>query len=175
MTEAASPDEVVIVEPAGAITSRAAGAFERDLLAHLNAGSRWFIVDFAQVELITSAAIRVLLMLDQRLPAVGGRLVLCAMSTHVEMVFEVAGLKPQFRIASSREDALAQVAVTSRGEPRTTVGASKLTRQVGRLVGSAGGASPAPGGTADTAGPSALTHEVARLLGWSGTGDPGTR
>jgi anti-anti-sigma factor len=159
----APPGGVAIVEPRGAITTKASVEFERDLLKRLADGSRLFVIDFSSVELITSAAIRVLLMLGQRLPPIGGSLVLCAMSAEVQTVFDVAGLKPQFRMASTRDDAVAQVMATASGEPSTTVGRSKLTRQVARLLAvTTPGAAPSPAPVA--AGTSALTREVARLL-----------
>jgi anti-anti-sigma factor len=103
--------DIAVIEPAGAVNARAAVALEREVLQHFEKGKRSFVVDFAKVDLFTSAGIRVLVMLRQRLPAVGGQLVLAAMSPHVRMVFDVAGLTSQFAIVDTRAEAVVRAGV----------------------------------------------------------------
>lgn len=149
---------VAVVEPSGTIAARAAVEFEREILKLLDEGANRFAIGFSQVELITSAGIRVLMMLAQRLQSNGGGLVLFALSNHVVSVFEVAGLMRLFRIEASEAAALA--AMPSGGS--VTRRSTRLTRLTARLIGSAPGNRPA-GSEGQS---SALTRELAAL--WSG-------
>ena len=81
--------DAVVIEVGGLIDTRASTDFERQTLEVFNSGSRLIAIDFAAVDLITSAGIRVLVMLAQRLHGVGGELVLCALGAKVRAVFEV--------------------------------------------------------------------------------------
>jgi anti-anti-sigma factor len=124
----------VIVEPSGAINARAATSFEREVLGHLESGARIFVIDFAEVELFTSAGIRVLVMLSQRLTARQGRLVLCGMSQHVQIVFDIVGLKSEFQIVGNRAEALSELVRQGSAASAVSPATSSLTRRVLRLL-----------------------------------------
>jgi len=162
--KSSSQDAVAIVEPSGVIDTRASIAFEQSIVDLLEAGKRQFAVDFTRVEVITSAGIRVLVMLAQRLSGIDGALVLFALRGDVLKVFDIAGLMSQFRIAATREEALQQLAAdpgagSSRG--------SKVTRLIMRLLAGDADAESVRGGARAAADPGArsqLTVEVASLL-----------
>jgi len=61
------------------------------------------------VEYISSAGLRVLLMLAKKLQGTGGRLVLCAMPESVRLVFELAGFLPIFEIEDTRQAAVSRL------------------------------------------------------------------
>ena len=100
--------EVVVLAPGGRVDSASSAELEAALLRHLGAGESRLLVDCTGVEYISSAGLRVLLMLVKKLQASGGRLVLCAMPESVRLVFELAGFLPLFEIEDSREAALAR-------------------------------------------------------------------
>ena len=149
-----------IAEAAGLIDTRASQEFERELVGLLDAGVRSVIIDLSKVDLITSAGIRVLVMLSQRLRRSGGGLALCALSEGVRSVFDVAGLLSQFRITATREDAVAELAKLHGAAPRGPAG-SKLTRLLIKLIAEDGRDG---GGAATSAGPSALTTHLRTIL-----------
>lgn len=124
---------IALLEPAGSIDTRSALEFERKARELLEGGARLCAIDFANVELITSAGIRVLMMLAKRLQGIEGDLVLCALNDQVKTVFEIAGLTGQFRIVSSRQDALALL--STRTEPSPAAGLSRISRLAMRLLG----------------------------------------
>ena len=97
---------VTVVAPQGRVDSVSSAELEAVLGRHLDAGDKKLAVDFGGVEYISSAGLRVLLMLAKRLQASGGRLVLCAMPESVRLVFELAGFLPIFEIEDTREAAL---------------------------------------------------------------------
>ncbi len=98
-----------VVVPHGRVDSGSAPELEAHLLGHLGAGETQLVVDFASVEYISSAGLRVLLMLAKKLQSTGGRLVLCAMPESVRLVFELAGFLPIFEIEETRDAALARL------------------------------------------------------------------
>jgi stage II sporulation protein AA (anti-sigma F factor antagonist) len=103
-------DGVLVVAATGRIDTTTSDDLERRLLRHVEASERRLVVDMAGVEYISSAGLRVLLLLAKKLRAVEGELVLCALGPAVRQVFELAGFLPIFRVEASRERALARLA-----------------------------------------------------------------
>jgi anti-anti-sigma factor len=97
---------VCICALSGQLDSRAAAAFERQLTTELGQGPDCLLVDCGELEFITSAGLRVLLMLGKRLDAEGGCLALCALNQATRQVFDIAGFSGIFPIKPSRETAL---------------------------------------------------------------------
>jgi stage II sporulation protein AA (anti-sigma F factor antagonist) len=125
--------EVAIVRPASTIDGRAAIDFERAVTGQFDAGVRLFVIDFSGVTLITSAGIRVLLMLRKRTVA-GGGLALCALSDRVKTLLDISGLTQHFHIADTRDAAVAYVWALQQAAP-AAVPASPLGRVLSRLFG----------------------------------------
>jgi len=101
----------VVVAPVGRIDSTTSDRLEQHLVALAGAGERRVVVDFGGVEYISSAGLRVLLLLAKQMRADKGSLALCGLGDRVRQVFELAGFLPLFRIAATRGAALDQIAV----------------------------------------------------------------
>ena len=101
----------VIVIPAGRLDSTSSPSFDQQVAALVSAGERRIVVDFTEVEYISSAGLRVLLLLAKQLRLDQGRLALCGLGERVKQVFELAGFLPLFRIAATRAAAVDQIAV----------------------------------------------------------------
>ena len=67
-------------------------------------------MDFAGVEYISSAGLRVMLALAKKMKDARGLVALCAMGEPVKMVFSLAGFLPLFAVDGSRDAAVARVA-----------------------------------------------------------------
>jgi stage II sporulation protein AA (anti-sigma F factor antagonist) len=154
---------VATVEAAGLIDTRAAQEFERSVVGLCNDGVRALIVDLSKVGLITSAGIRVLVMIAQRLQRSGGGLALCALSERVRGVLEIAGLLTQFRITATRDEAIAQLTKIVMTSAAAAQPASRLARLVNRLV-AEDEAPPRGPRAAPAGGHSALTARAVDLL-----------
>jgi anti-anti-sigma factor len=100
---------VAVVAPSGRVDSVSSAELEAALLRHLEADEKQLVVDLGAVEYISSAGLRVLLMLAKKLQGGGGRLVLCAMPDSVRLVFELAGFLSIFEIEDSRAVALSRL------------------------------------------------------------------
>ena len=99
----------LVVAPVGRVDSSTAGDLERRLLERLAEGERRVVIDLADVQYISSAGLRVLLLTLNKLRSAGGRLVLCSMGQSVREVFELAGFTTIFTIEASRGLAQARI------------------------------------------------------------------
>ena len=103
-------DGVTVIAPVGRVDTTTSGSFEDVLRRVLDGGARSLLVDFGQVDYISSAGLRVCLVVAKRLRELHGRLVLCSMREPVRQVFHLAGFMPLFTVESSRDRALTTLA-----------------------------------------------------------------
>ncbi len=99
-------EDLVILEPEGRLDTKTSHEFEKKLLEHLGAGQRRFVIDLATLEYLSSAGLRVLLMLAKKISGTEGALALCSMSDHVREVFEIAGFMSVFTVRGTRAEAI---------------------------------------------------------------------
>jgi anti-anti-sigma factor len=100
-------DGVTVVALSGRIDTTTSPALEDAVRPLVDRGTTAdLLVDLGGVEYISSAGLRVLLVLAKRMREANGRLVLCGMGQPVHQVFQLAGFLPLFTIDTSREVAL---------------------------------------------------------------------
>jgi anti-anti-sigma factor len=90
----------------GRIDGTTSNDVERQLKELLLHGMRNLIVDFEQVNYISSAGLRVFLLVQKQLKQAGGEIMLAALPTAVQDVFRVSGFTQVFRIAETQEAAV---------------------------------------------------------------------
>ncbi len=100
---------VVIIEALGRIDSNTAKAFEEKVLGAIDPAAPQMVVDCAQLDYVSSAGLRVLLMAAKRVKAAKGKLALSGLKPHVQEVFDVSGFSSIFSIQAGREAAIAAV------------------------------------------------------------------
>ena len=101
--------QATIVPLLGQINSATAGALEAQLLTLVDGGVRQLVLDFAALDYISSAGLRLVLVLAKRLKQERGRLVLCAMQPHVHEVFDISGFLAILDVQATRQEALARL------------------------------------------------------------------
>jgi anti-sigma B factor antagonist/stage II sporulation protein AA (anti-sigma F factor antagonist) len=101
-----SRNGVFVVAPRGRLDSTTSPDLEGRLLGLLDGGTRRLLVDLAGIEYVSSAGLRVLLLLAKRMKLAQGELVLSGLGPAVRQVFELAGFLPLFRLEATREEAL---------------------------------------------------------------------
>jgi anti-anti-sigma factor len=101
---------VLVVAPIGRIDSTTSDVLEQALARAFEAGERRMVIDFGGVSYISSAGLRVLLVMSKQLRAERGVLVLCAFGEPVRQVFDLAGFLPLFTVEIARDQALARCA-----------------------------------------------------------------
>ena len=100
---------VLVITPTGRLDTTTSGDLELRLFRLLEVPERRFVIDLGRTEYISSAGLRVLLMLAKKLPALGGELVLCELRPSVRQVFELAGFDALFRLEATRLEAVARL------------------------------------------------------------------
>jgi len=126
----------------------------------LQEGAKSFVVDLAGVGYVSSAGLRVLLMLGKSVDGKGG-LRLSGLNATVKQVFDVAGFTQLFAIFTNRDAALAGIRAKPAAGQAAVVPGSALAQRVERVLGVKPVSRAAAAG-ADTIDRAAL---VARLLG----------
>jgi anti-anti-sigma factor len=96
-----------ILQPGGRLDIGTYAGFESDVLAAIEAGTPWLVLDFSEVVYLGTLGVRVVMTAMKRLRAAGGRLVICAMQTPVADVIEISGLTGLLEIYPDRASALA--------------------------------------------------------------------
>jgi anti-anti-sigma factor len=96
-----------ILQPRGRLDGAAAAAFERDLLASVESEPAWLLLDFAELDYIASAGLRVVLLATKRLRGSNRRLVLCGLRPQVAEIFAISGLSEILSIYPDRTTAMA--------------------------------------------------------------------
>ncbi len=104
-TETALPQGVLIA-PSGRLDSNTAVDFEKQLLARLDSAPS-LVLDLGDLEYVSSAGLRVILMAAKKIRQGQGRMLLCALRPHIREVFEISGFMAIFEVHPDRAAALA--------------------------------------------------------------------
>jgi anti-sigma B factor antagonist len=152
-------DQLALVRVRGFLDTKSSTDFERKMLELLHGGARGFALDFSKLDMITSAGIRILMMVVKRL---GGpdRVALWGLNEQVKVVFQIAGLAGVFPPHATQQAAVDQLKKPVPTADADAVQASKMTRLITRLLGDSNQA-PARRQVGEV---SKMTEEVAELL-----------
>lgn len=97
---------IKIFSPAGRLDSNNSAAFEKEILAALDAGENQILLDFSDLAYISSAGLRVVLLTAKKTKASSGKLVLCNLNESINEVFLVSGFNSILDIQANQETAL---------------------------------------------------------------------
>jgi anti-anti-sigma factor len=102
-------EDICVLCPQGRLDSGTGSAFEKDLLARIDGGARKLLLEFSQLQFISSAGLRVVLIAVKRMKASGGRMALCSLNRQIGEVFEISGFSSVPDIFPSHDDAVARL------------------------------------------------------------------
>ncbi len=105
------PVAVLAVE--GRIDTTHAGELETALLALIDRGETTIVLDFAEVNYISSAGLRVLLVGAKKMKAAQGSICLASLQKTVKDVLAVTGFMNLFRLFKSKESAVQELTTAS--------------------------------------------------------------
>jgi len=100
-------DDVTIVDVEGQLIVGNRQELKQKVLEELDGGDRRFVIDFTNTGYIDSSGLGVLVSLSKKIREQGGELRLASLNEDLRTLFELTKLDTLFRIADSREDALA--------------------------------------------------------------------
>ncbi len=98
--------EVMVFTLRGRLDSTTSPQVETMFLNSMNSGTHRLLWDFSQVDYISSAGLRIVLLAAKRLKALNGMIALCCLQPHVLEVFDIAGFSSLLPIFDSAEGAL---------------------------------------------------------------------
>jgi anti-sigma B factor antagonist len=90
----------------GRLDSNTSQGFETKLFQAISDGSKTMVVDFKDLDYISSAGLRVILKATKAIKREDGRIMLCSMQDYVKEVFEIAGFDSFLPIVATMDDAL---------------------------------------------------------------------
>ncbi len=92
---------ITIITPVGRVDTATVKAFEECVMAVQN---NKIVISFSQIDYISSAGLRVVLMLGKKLSASKGTLVLIDMPTNIFNVFKMSGFDKILKICANFEE-----------------------------------------------------------------------
>lgn len=101
--------EAVIFKLNGRLDSNTSPEFGQKIEQAIKEGSKYIIIEFKNIEYLSSAGLREILKTAKTLKGMSGMLVLCSMSKEIREVFQVAGFDYILPIVSSLDDALKKI------------------------------------------------------------------
>lgn len=100
---------VLVLRLNGRLDSNTSDGFEKRLLAIVRQGETRLVLDFQELDYISSAGLRVLLKAAKELKAGDGRLVLCSLKDYIREIFEMSGFVSFLPIHASLEESVKAV------------------------------------------------------------------
>jgi len=100
---------VVVVSVKGKMDAASSTTFEKEVDSLIAGGSNALIVDFSDLNYISSAGVRSLLILAKKLEAKQGKLSICSPKDIVLQVLKISGFIAILPVYESVESALAQM------------------------------------------------------------------
>jgi anti-sigma B factor antagonist len=97
---------VNIYKLSGRLDSNTSQGLEKKIFQAIDDGSKSMIIDFKNLDYISSAGLRVILKATKALKREDGKMLLCDMQDYVKEVFEIAGFDSFLPIVSTMDDAL---------------------------------------------------------------------
>lgn len=98
-----------VVATRGRIDNTTANLLEAHCDGILRSGHKSIILDFEDLQFLSSAGLRVILTLAKKIQAAGGKLVFCGLKGSVKDVFDIAGFTGMFPVYANLELAADEV------------------------------------------------------------------
>ena len=102
-------ENVLSVDVKGRIDGSTAVAFEEAVRNAIDETDRVLIMDFGELDYISSAGLRVILLTAKSLQSQDAKLVLCALSDPIREVFKISGFDKLLPIHDSKAEARASL------------------------------------------------------------------
>ena len=99
----------IIVSVKGRIDALTAPEFEKNLSDWISKGESTFLLNFSELEYISSAGLRSILATSKKLKEKQGKILFTGLKGPVEEVFNISGFHSIFKIVDSEETALKEI------------------------------------------------------------------
>ncbi len=99
-------DEVKVLEFKGKLDTQTSPDAQEQLTALIEKGERKILVNFEKLDYISSAGLRILLIVAKQLKTADGELRVCGLNDVVKEVFDISGFDMILPISASESEAL---------------------------------------------------------------------
>ena len=99
-------NDINIYRLIGRLDSNTSQGFEQKLFQAISEGAKNMVVDFKDIDYISSAGLRVVLKAFKALQREDGRVILCSMQEYVREIFKMIGIDSFVPILDTMDDAL---------------------------------------------------------------------
>jgi anti-sigma B factor antagonist len=99
-------DGIIVLGLKGRLDSNTSDDFEKKLLGLIQTGETKLVLDFKELDYISSAGLRVLLKAAKELKRNNGRLSFCSLKDYIREIFELSGFVSFFPIYPTLEESL---------------------------------------------------------------------
>ena len=99
--------DVSVLEIQGHLDTNTSPEAEASINALIEGGTSKILINFAALEYISSAGLRVLLATAKKLKAAGGDLKICSLNDTVQEVFDISGFSSILAVSNDQDEALA--------------------------------------------------------------------
>ncbi|MEM8855694.1 MAG: STAS domain-containing protein [Pseudomonadota bacterium] len=100
---------VTVLSVSGRVDSANAKELETEVVQAVEAGTARMVFNFSDLDYISSAGLRVVLIAGKRLKAAGGGMALYGLNPTIKDVFEISGFMSLFEVKADRDAAIAAV------------------------------------------------------------------
>ena len=104
-----SQDGLAIVVLTGRLDSTNAADTEAKIVAQIEAGHKRVVVDASALDYLSSAGLRVFMVVAKRVKEAGGGVALHSLTAHVREVFEISGFINVLTVCADRDEARGRV------------------------------------------------------------------
>jgi anti-anti-sigma factor len=106
---AAKEGNAMVMSLKGRLDAVTSSEFERSLSDWISKGENKFLLNFTDLEYISSAGLRSILATSKKLKEKQGKILLTGVHGPVEEVFKISGFLSIFRVFASAEEALKEI------------------------------------------------------------------
>jgi len=99
-------DDAVLLTIGGRLDGNSSSSLEARFLQLVEQGKSRFVFDLGELEYVSSAGLRSLLVAAKKTKAIQGKLALTRMTDHVKEVFDMSGFSAIFSIYPTADEAL---------------------------------------------------------------------
>ena len=99
-------DDIMQLSISGRLDAVTAVEADKDFSKIIAEGHDNLLIDLTELDYISSAGLRVLLVVAKRIQQTNGKVVLCALTTNVKEVFEISGFSSIFNIFTTSDEAI---------------------------------------------------------------------
>ena len=101
-------DEILVAALTGRVDSNNAGEFQRKMEAEISPRDKVLIMDFERVSYISSAGLRVIVIMAKKFKGPFKNFAICALSDPINKLFKMSGMDRAITIRGTRTEAMAE-------------------------------------------------------------------